>query len=219
MKLLIQKYKIHWSDKEFYTSVIFGFILLGLSLVANYFAGIYATKQASNAVTDLFLNILPIVDVSRAFIDGPIILLLFVLVLFIEDPKRIPFGLKSIALFVIVRSIAITLTHLGPPLSHDIFLANYRIKGFSFGGDLFFSGHTGLPFLMALLFWDHKFWRSFFILISVAFGFIVLLGHLHYSVDVFSAFFITYGIYHIARIIFKKDYKIAVKGLTIAENI
>lgn len=219
MKLLIQKYKIHWSDKEFLSSVIFGVVLLGLSLVANYFAGIYATEQASNAVTDLLLNILPVVDVSHAFINGPIVLLVFVLVLFVEDPKRIPFGLKAIALFYAIRSFSIILTHLGPPLPSDIFQENYLIKGFSFGGDLFFSGHTGLPFLMALFFWDHKIWRGIFVLASFVFGAVVLLGHLHYSVDVFSAFFITYGIYHIARIIFKKDYKFFTKGLDASTEI
>lgn len=219
MKLLIQKYKMHWSDREFLISFTIGLILLGLSLVANYFAGIYATEQASNAVTDLLLNILPVVDVSHAFINGPIILIVFVLILFAEDPKRIPFGLKAIALFYAIRSFSITLTHLGPPLPADIFQENYLIKGFSFGGDLFFSGHTGLPFLMALLFWDHRIWRGIFVVASFAFGAVVLLGHLHYSVDVFSAFFITYGIYHIARVVFKKDYKLSTRGLSVPAEI
>jgi hypothetical protein len=39
----------------------------------------------------------------------------------------------------------------------------------------------------------------------LVFGVVVLLGHLHYSIDVLSAFFISYGIYRIAEIIFHKD--------------
>ena len=31
------------------------------------------------------------------------------------------------------------------------------------------------------------------------------MGHLHYSIDIFAAFFITYAIYHIAVQIFKKE--------------
>ena len=79
------------------------------------------------------------------------------------------------------------------------------MEKFAFGGDLFFSGHTGLPFLMALIFWDNKYLRWIFILTSVMFATVVLLAHLHYSIDVLSAFFITYTIFHIALFLFKKD--------------
>jgi hypothetical protein len=74
------------------------------------------------------------------------------------------------------------------------------------GNDLFFSGHTGLPFLIALIFWDHVYVRTLFLSSSVVFGVIVLLSHLHYSIDVFSAFFITYSIYHISLKLFHLDY-------------
>ena len=39
------------------------------------------------------------------------------------------------------------------------------------------------------------------------FGVVVLLGHLHYTIDVASAFFITYSIYHIAEWAFGKSKK------------
>ena len=32
------------------------------------------------------------------------------------------------------------------------------------------------------------------------------MAHFHYSIDVLSAFFITYTIYHLARFFFEKDY-------------
>ena len=80
------------------------------------------------------------------------------------------------------------------------------LNKFTFGGDLFFSGHTGLPFLMALIFWNNKYLRYSFFALSFIFAATVLLGHLHYSIDVLAAFFITYTIFHIAIFIFKKDY-------------
>jgi len=43
---------------------------------------------------------------------------------------------------------------------------------------------------------------------SLIFGAAVLFGHLHYSIDVFAAFFITYAIFHIAQKFFPKDYKL-----------
>ena len=76
----------------------------------------------------------------------------------------------------------------------------------TFQGNLFFSGHAGFPFLMALIFWDKKFWRWFFLIATVAFGVAVLLAHVHYSIDVFAAPFIVYGIYVITAKLFPHDY-------------
>jgi hypothetical protein len=82
-----------------------------------------------------------------------------------------------------------------------------------FGADSFFSGHTGMPFLGALVFWDDKLVRWVYILASIFFAIVVLLGHLHYSIDVFSAFFITYSIYRIADISFNKDKEVFERGI------
>ena len=76
------------------------------------------------------------------------------------------------------------------------------------GNDLFFSGHTGLPFLLALIFWENKKLRFLFLGFSVLFAVVVLLGHLHYSIDVFAAYFITYTIFHICKFLFKKDWQL-----------
>jgi hypothetical protein len=108
--------------------------------------------------------------------------------------------------FVLIRSVFITLTHIGAFPDHaQIDYSLNIVKLFTRGGDLFFSSHVGLPFLLALVFWKNELIRALFIIASVFFAFVVLLAHLHYSIDVASAFFITYTIFHIARTFFKKD--------------
>ncbi|MEI6843566.1 MAG: phosphatase PAP2-related protein [bacterium] len=177
------------------------------SFFVNFYAGTYATEKASGYVQDIVLSNIPVFDVDMIFIYGPLVLWVVVAGLCSYKPNRIPFILKSIALFIIIRSIFITLTHIGP-FPDQIALGmspTSWINKFTFGGDLFFSAHTGLPFLMSLIFWDNKFFRTLFFLTAVFFGIIVLLGHMHYSIDVLSAFFITYSIYHIALKFFKED--------------
>lgn len=213
MKKIIEKHKNIWKNKEFKDSVLLGLILLVFSLVVNYFAGNYANGKESNPVTDIILDNIPTFDVGFIFIQGSLLLFLFIFFLLIQEPKRTPFTLKSLSLFILIRSLFISLTHIGPFPQQIPLDPNRILEKITFGGDLFFSGHTGIPFLMALIFWQNKNLRSIFLAISVIFGASVLMGHLHYSIDVFAAFFITFTIFHIAQKFFKKDYEIIVNDV------
>ncbi len=213
----MSQYKLYFSNRRFVISLTIGVVLLLLSLVVNFYASVYATERASNSVTDIVLDNIPVVNVDEIFVYGPIVMWLFAAVICFRKPERLPFVLKSIALFVLIRSMFITLTHLGPFPDRVIItdLPSFFAK-FSSGDDLFFSGHTGLPFLLALIFNRRKPLRYLFAATAVFFGIVVLLGHLHYSIDVLSAFFITYTIYHIAKYLFKKDLRLFNDGL---ENV
>lgn len=176
------------------------------SFIINTAADNYTLLRASNSVTDIILDNIPVFNVDFIFVEGFTIFWLFIVLLQIRDPKTVPFVLKSIALFVIIRSIFISLTHIAVPPVHSFTDPGFLFKKFTSQDDLFFSSHTGAPFLFALIYWENKLLRNIFLVASVFFGAAVLMGHLHYSIDVFAAFFIVYGIFHIARTFFRKDY-------------
>ena len=213
MKLLAAKYKQCFSDRYFVTSSSIAICVLILSLFINFFAGTYANERASSPVTDLILSNIRVYNVGGLFVYGSLILCAFIAALCLAKPERIPFVAKSITMFVLIRSAFIVLTHIGPFPTHTVINPGSIINEFTFGGDLFFSGHTGLPFLMALIFWDHDYLREIFLILSVVFGAVVLMTHLHYSIDVLAAFFITYSIHHINQTFFKKDFEIFQNGL------
>ena len=201
------KHLTYLKSKTYTIAIIDGLIILGLALVANFYAGRFATFKAGNSVNDIVLSNIPVYDVHTIFIYGPIVMWVVLLIYCFNKPHQIPFILKSIALFILIRSVFVSLTHIGPfPDSLNIGVdgANW-MKLFTFGGDLFFSAHTGLPFLLALIFWKQKALRILFTATAIFFGIIVLMGHLHYSIDVLSAFFITYTIYNISKWLFKND--------------
>ena len=205
MKIWTQKWMNVLRKKDYNKSLIFSILFLLSSIYINFIAGTYATEKASLPVTDIILSNIRVFDVDLFFIWGPIILFAIVLLICLYHPRKIPFVVNSIALFTVIRSIFISLTHLGPFPTQSIAVSSNFINKFTFGGDLFFSGHTGIPFLMALIFWYYKPLRYFFLIYSLFMGTVVLLGHYHYSIDVLAAFFISYSIYHIALKIFKKD--------------
>lgn len=185
-----------------------GFVFLAAALWLNYLANSYAAAHAGPMVPDLFLSLLPVTNVNFLFSEGSYVFVGLIIVVTLLHRERLAFILKSVALFIVVRSFFISLTHLGaiqPSAALDGSFPTFLSQGY----DYFFSGHTGLPLLFSLIFWDRLKLRYLFLTISVAAGAIVLLGHLHYSIDVFAAPFITYGIYQIAKKLFATDYRLA----------
>jgi len=119
--------------------------------------------------------------------------------------------MKAVAIFIAIRAFFVAATHLGI-YPDQIVPGNGLLDRIYVGLDLqagyFFSAHTGLPFLMALIFWDRRFLRYFYFVLSGIFGAAVLLAHVHYSIDVFAAPFMTYSIYKLAQYLFPDDFKL-----------
>lgn len=192
-------------DRGYLGSLLLSICLLLASFVINYYSGIYATEEVSNPVTDILLSNIPVFDVDDAFVYGGILMAITILLLCLRYPRRMPFVAKTIAVFYVVRSISVSLTHIAPFPGHVTVEVVGLMRFFNFDGQLFFSGHTGLPFLIALIFWHNRRLRYLFLAFSLSFATIVLLGHLHYSIDVFAAFFITYGIFRLSEVFFRHD--------------
>lgn len=208
----MQYYKNYFTDRKFVFSLFSGLALLIASLIVQFFANNYVTKSISEPVTDIILSNTRVWDVGGVFVWGAIILTAVTVYVGLRKINYAPFVLKSIAIFTLIRSLFISLTHISPFPTHAIitsaFFNREAFNGIFTGNDLFFSGHTGMPFLFALIFWENKKLRFVFLGFSVVFAVVVLLGHLHYSIDVLSAYFITYSIFDICKYLFKKDWEL-----------
>lgn len=212
MNALLARHKQYWTQKKYQSSSLVGLVLFLASLVANRYASFYATAQASNPVTDLLLDNLPVMRVEWIVNDVAALFGFSMLFLILWQPRRIPFILKAIALFIFIRSGFITFTHLAP-FPERVYLDPSDFFGtLTYGGDYFFSGHTGMSFLFALIYWQEKWVRYFCLGISALLSIGVILGHLHYSIDVFAAFFITYGVFVLAQRFFPYAYNVFSEG-------
>ena len=206
---LARRYQHYARKQEFRLSVLYSVLLFAASVAVIYYAIGYATESASSSVTDIILSNTPVYDVDGFFAYGTIGLVAFIMLLLLAHPKRIPFTLHAMALLYFIRAAFISMTHIGAFPTPSVASGKFGVvlSHFLFGGDLFFSGHTALAFLLALIFWREKNIRYIFLGWSLFMAIVVLLGHYHYTIDVASAFFITYAIYRIAEWLFPRDRK------------
>ena len=207
MKKIFAKHKLHWNDKKLLMSTLSGIALFVFSMFVSDAAASFATERAAINVPDLIISNIPVFNVNFIVNDLALFYSILVVAFLFLEPKKIPFVSKSVALFILIRSAFITLTHLGPFPVHSYIDQAEFFSPLNLGSDFFFSGHTGLPYLIALICWNNKLVRNISIFASILFGIAVLLGHLHYSIDVFAAFFITYSIFSLAKKLFMADYE------------
>ncbi len=198
----IKEWKTEFKDNKF--SILVSFIFLIIALILNYIAGRYVDTTNVVIASDLILDHIPTIDLSFLYIYGYIfvILVLFLYPLLFRI-KEFHIMISQFSLLVLIRSFFITLTHLGTPANAIILSLTFNYTPLVFNNDFFFSGHTAIPFLGFLLFRKEKI-GVFFLIAMLILAATVLLMHLHYSIDVFAAFFITYGSYRLSNWFFKK---------------
>jgi membrane-associated phospholipid phosphatase len=216
---LLKKFKIRSVSEtlgeRFFTrkrtrSLFVALILLGLAVVFQYYASAYSNRVPSNSVPDLLLNALPIVNLNAIIVEGALGAIAGTVILLLFKPRYLVFSLKAAAIFIATRAVFVSLTHLGiypGQINPDKGFFDSIYTGLGLEAGFFFSGHTGLTFLMALIFWHERFWRYVYLIISVIFGISVLLAHVHYSIDVLAAPYITYGVFKMSEYFFEEDYK------------
>ncbi|MCX6786486.1 MAG: phosphatase PAP2-related protein [Candidatus Kaiserbacteria bacterium] len=215
MKIL-QRYHATYKylfKRERLPSLITGFILLSVSFLANHFAFVYAHAYAirptSSYVGDIILDNLPVVDLNPIIVEGMLIAIVVGILYVLSQSRYVLFTMKTLALFIITRALFMSLTHIGIYPDHiqpglGAFDSVYLFFNFQTG--LFFSGHTCVPYFLALIFWEKKTIRYICFAVSFIFGISVLVAHVHYSIDVFAAPFMAYGIFNISKYLFHREY-------------
>jgi hypothetical protein len=201
MDLYKQRWAKAWKSHLFRKKLIIGFILIAVILSAFPFFFQVIEKRTGTFLNDWLLNRMPVHDVSiMIFI---LIWATSLLTLFraIQHPGILMQFLWSYILLCVLRMITISLIALDPPVNLLPLadpIANAFYGPHFVTRDLFFSGHTATVFLMALCL-KNRTDKTLAFLASTGVGILLLVQHVHYTIDIIAAPFLTYLIYLMGR--------------------
>jgi hypothetical protein len=157
---------------------------------------------------DILLNNIPAINVSLFIFIVIWSLALLTLIRAIQQPEIFITFLFSFFVLSISRIITISLVPLNPPqgliplidpLSHTFYGGTFVTK------DLFYSGHTATQFLMFLCL-KKRTDKIVTVISTISIAVLVLVQHVHYSIDVIAAPFFAYLSFIIGR-------NIAIRGV------
>ena len=190
--------------------LLLSLIFAAVSLVLNFLSGFYVARTGVASPHDLILDYLPVVDLSIIYVLLFMMMIsLFIIYPLVYSPRRIHIMIGMMSLFVLIRSGFVVLTHLSMPEGaiSPLTYSPWIYSLFSFNNYLFFAGQVGIPFLGYLMYQEHKRLRRVFLISSFILAITALLMHRHYSIDVLSAYFITYGVYKMGIYIFRESHE------------
>jgi len=183
--------------KKLYVGVISVIITLGS--LPFFFQ--YIEQRNGVVIRDMVLNFFLATDVSIPIFATLWSMTILMIVRSVQSPKIFVTVLYSFLFMELSRMITISLFPLNPPehliplvdpLSNSFYGKSFITK------DLFYSGHTASMFLFFLCF-RRKTDKLLSLLCSIAVGVLVLVQHVHYTIDVIAAPFFSTICYLIGR--------------------
>jgi hypothetical protein len=199
--IAITNWERAWQNKPFRIKLLITVPALVIILYCFTILFDYIQYRPGTLLNDWVLNELPPHNVSVLifiFIWSPVAL---AIVRSVKDPEFFLLALSMYTILTLFRLTSIYLVPLEPPkgLIPLIDPLGNRLYGNKFvTKDLFFSGHTSTMFGVAFCF-SRKNDRIFGFLAAIAVGFLVLVQHIHYTVDVISAPIFSFIAYKIAQ--------------------
>jgi hypothetical protein len=180
-------------------------LLIVVALLPFFFQ--YIEQRQGYKLNDALLNALPSLNVSLPIFCIIWSMVVWFLVRSLSNPRLFLLYLYGFLFLCICRVVTLTLVPLDPP-DQLIALAD-PLSNFFYGTkdfitrDLFFSGHTATLCLFFFCF-EGKRDRVVALISTIAVGFLVLVQHVHYTIDVVTAPAFTYLCFFLAGRVVKR---------------
>ena len=207
------RWELAWQDSQFKQKFVLGTGLFATLLPV--FPIFYQFIQARNGYDqdDAVLRMLPSIDVSLPIFIITWIMGVLTITRALQKPEMFLLFMYGFIVLNVVRFFTIAIIPFDPPhglipivdpISNHFYGERYVTK------DLFFSGHTATQFLFYLCL-RKKTEKAMAICGTISMGLLVLIQHVHFTIDVVCAPFFAYICYVIARRVVKYPINFGIK--------
>jgi hypothetical protein len=168
-------------------------------------------------INDVVLNQLPPHDFSSPIFFIEYGTLLLGVLFLLPFPDRFIKGLQMASIVIVARTMSIYFIALEPPrdmipLNDPVATFFLHTKQVFVSKDLFFSGHIAILSLLCFVVL-HKYVKAWTVLATITVGTLILWQHVHYSLDVFAAPFVSFAAYKFVLYIHRETrYGMNLKG-------
>lgn len=188
-------------NPAFRRKLLIGLLALCLVLYCLPYFFQHIEKRNSHILNDMVLNWLPAKDMSVPIFSIIWTMALLIMIRSIQSPKIFILFLYSFLLVEASRFITISLVPLNAPLQliplMDPISNSFYGKTF-ITKDLFYSGHTAIQFLFFLCL-RKRIDKLIALCCAISIGLLVLVQHIHYTIDVLAAFPFAFLCYFTAK--------------------
>lgn len=199
-------WKNAWANTSFKIKIIVGLSLIAITLSLYPLFFDYIEQRNGVVLNDFFLQKLPAKNVSIpvfTIIWGMGALTIYRV---IQSPRIAVNTIWCFLLIAVSRVVSISLCHLNPPA--DLIPLVDPLSNTFYGGkfitkDLFYSGHTATQFLMFLCL-EKRTDKILTLISTVLIGILVLIQHVHYTLDVITAPLFAYLCYKVSQWLLKQ---------------
>ncbi len=195
LKNYISDWKIHFSQNKFqiYFYSALAYFLIFPFKADDFFQ--FIQKREGYQLNDFILNAIPSSNNSYLIFGIIYFSVIFLLIQLLKNPKKFVWFACAFNIETTLRFICIYFIPLNPPTGlvdlHDP-LAEIFIYGenLAITKDLFFSGHTA-TMIFVCYFLDQKIYKYTAYLLTFVLAILLLMQHIHYTIDIVGAIFFT----------------------------
>src|ERR1035437_7945159 len=180
-------WRTYWSNKNNRTVFIFSFAIIVMVLFCFLRFLIFNENRKGVVFNDPILNLFSPIDLSIIIFTITYPMASFGVIAVLQKPELFVKVVQVYTILTLLRILTMYSVALEPPTAiiplRDAILQSTFYTGRENLKDLFFSGHVSILFVFAFVLTNKKL-KIVFTLAAITVGVLVLIQHVHYSIDV-----------------------------------